>query len=477
MQSSEKHNVIGVLSGGILVRIGAVALWLVVWQFVASVIGNDLILVGPLVAVERLVHIMVSETFIPVVSFSFVRIALGFCIAFVVACALGVGASYSKLLKMVLQPVVSMLKSTPIVCIIVVLLIWVGSASVSGIAVFLVVFPAIYLATLQGIESSSHDMRCLLEVFDVGLVHQFLVDGYQQVLPYLIATSKNACGMAWKAGVAAELIGTPAGSMGLFIYQAKLLFEVGDVFAWTIAIVALSWFSEKCFVWLLTQSGTWALRLALPRYVETAYIDKADAKTLVHFQKATLGYDGNATATDFDFTLNMGNRVVVCDPSGTGKTTLINTIAGIIPLIQGQMNSASELRISLMSQQSLLIEALSAVQNVQLICGARITEHDIRAVLSELLSQDETSDLLDKPVCQLSGGQRRRVELVRALLHDSQLVLLDEPFSSLDAAAHEHAAQFVLKHLHGRALLVASHATKEAQLLNATALELFNNKP
>ncbi|MBS4873628.1 ATP-binding cassette domain-containing protein [Atopobium minutum] len=477
----------------VLSRIGAIMLWLIVWLLIALAVDNDLILVSPFVALARLGRIVCSAAFASAVGFSFVRIVLGFSVGFAAAFALGIGAAHSRLLKTVLEPAVLALKSTPIVCIIVLLLMWVGSKGVSALAVFLVVFPAIYLATLQGMESSSDDLQRLLEVFGVASARQFLADGYQQVLPYLIAASKHACGMAWKAGVAAELIGTPTGSMGYFIYQAKVLFEVGDVFAWTIAVVALSWLGEKCFVWLLAQSGGWALKLSLlgltpsratagqptagDRFVvktsATGNRPTAGGVELVRLCDAVLGYDCSYATDAFNFVLHQAECLVICDPSGAGKTTFINSIAGLLPVLEGQRHVAPWLRFSLMSQQTLLVEALSAVQNVQLVCGAYVSEHKIRTVLGELLMHDESEAVLDKPVCQLSGGQRRRVELVRALLHDSNVVLLDEPFSSLDYKTHEHAAQFVKDYLKGRALLVASHASNEARLLDATALELF----
>ena len=467
--------------GKVAARIGAVSLWFVVWLLIARVINNELILVSPFVALERLSQIVCSAVFIQAVGCSFARIAFGFSAGFVAAFVVGIAAASSGVCKTILEPAVSALKSTPIVCIIVLLLMWVGSKSVSVLAVFLVVFPAIYLAVLQGVESSSDSLRRLLTVFGVTPTCQFLADGYQQVLPYMLAASKHACGMAWKAGVAAELIGTPAGSMGSFIYQAKLLFEVSDVCAWTIAVVALSWLSEKCFVWLLTQSGLWALKRSFPRSVISSVgahtsvqpSVSTNIRELVRFCDATLGHDLQYTATAFNFVLNRGERVVICDGSGAGKTTLINTIAGLIPLIKGQRSIAPQTTFSLMGQQTVLVEALSAVQNIQLVCGAYRSESEIRAALRELLIQDEPEAIVDVPVCQLSGGQRRRVELARALLHDSQVVLLDEPFSSLDAKTHKRAAQFVLEHLNGRALLVASHDTKEAQLLDATAHKLF----
>ena len=79
---------------------------------------------------------------------------------------------------------------------------------------------------------------------------------------------------------------------------------------------------------------------------------------------------------------------------------------------------------------------------------------------------------LDVAVEGLSGGERRRVELVRALASDANVVLLDEPFASLDEASHRVCADFILAHLSGRTLLVATHNRADAELLDAKIVSL-----
>ncbi len=121
------------------------------------------------------------------------------------------------------------------------------------------------------------------------------------------------------------------------------------------------------------------------------------------------------------------------------------------------------------------MEEMSAVQNVLLVMGSArdvATCSRVRSLLSELLPEAA----LDVPVRELSGGQRRRVEIVRALAAPGDAVLLDEPFSSLDAASHEKAAAFVMRHLDGRALVVASHLPDDARLLDATSFSLKNGR-
>lgn len=121
-----------------------------------------------------------------------------------------------------------------------------------------------------------------------------------------------------------------------------------------------------------------------------------------------------------------------------------------------------------MFQEARLVEALTAEENVLLVGAGGLSEGAAHLLLAELLDEDA----LGRPVSELSGGQRRRVEIARAVAHPSQALLFDEPFASLDAASHREAAAFVLRHLAGRTLLVASHAAEDVELLDAERLSL-----
>ncbi|MCH3947766.1 MAG: ATP-binding cassette domain-containing protein [Olsenella sp.] len=440
-------------------RAGAVAFWLLVWQLASMTVGSELLLAGPLAVLVRLAQLVPTAVFWITVGFSLARIAAGFAVAFVLGLALGLAAHRWPALAELLAPAVSFLKSVPIVCVIVLLLMWVGSARVSAIAVFLAVFPAIYFSVLEGCTAASPGLGELLRVMGVPGWRRFLADTWQQLLPYLVATCRNACGMAWKAGVAAELIGSPRGSMGERIYQAKLLLETGDLFAWTIVVVALSWACEKAFLALLRATGGWALSASVPRPV--ADRRQQPAAAAISLDQVTLGYDGEPVAT-CNLELAPGSRTVLSDPSGAGKTTLVRTACGLLAPLSGYVEAPAWGELSVQFQDTRLVEAMTAEQNLLLCSAGTLSAGEAHALLAELLPEDA----LGRAVSELSGGQRRRVELARALAHPGAAVVLDEPFASLDAASHKVAAAFVVSHLCGRTLLVASHAPGDAELLD-----------
>lgn len=440
----------------IFTRLAASALWIGAWQVASLLVGNSILVAGPVDTVARLGAIVCGESFLPVVSFSLVRIAAGFLLAFALGVSLALVAHHHRVFRELLAPFVLVCKSVPVACIVVLLLIWMGSRMVSGVAVFLMAFPAIYLAMLEGLSGVDEKVADMLRVFSVGVMRRFLAHTWPSALPYLAATSKNACGMAWKAGVAAELIGAPLGSLGERVYQAKILLETADLFAWTIVIVVLSFVFEQVFVWLLRMSGPVAQRASLAGGGRAAI----SSPSPIELRDVSFSYgQGDQVLDHANLSCVPGQSVLLDGASGTGKTTMLGIVAGLLSPGAGSVQAPD--RLSVVFQESRLIEQMSAVQNVLLTSKGSLADSEALRLLCELLP----AEVLARPVSELSGGQRRRVEIVRAMAHPSGAVLLDEPFSSLDAESHARAATFVRGHLAGRPLIVASHDPSDRELL------------
>lgn len=495
-------------------RVASFALWLAVWQLATLLVGSHLLLASPVETAQRLLKLVVEPSTWSAIAFSGLRIFWGFSCAFIAGLLLGLLSARSRILKDVLAPAVSFLKSVPLVCVIVLLLLWVGSARVSAIAVFLAVFPAIFFSAQEGLSSADGRLGDALALMGVSAPRRFLADTWQQLLSYVIATCKNACGIAWKSGVAAELIGSPRGSMGEAIYQSKLLLETADLFAWTCMIVFCSWLAERVFLWLLEQTGPLALCLAcmgLTKKIShtsacapdvqssasqaqttasTRHISMPDAQSLF-LDHVSLGYsaqlEGDSTrntalkhqtqqedsevlvASDITLQFAAHSRTVIGDVSGSGKSTLIAVLLGLLPPRAGRVGLAQE--PSVMFQDTRLVEGLSAVDNILLSSQNTLSRADVKALACELLPADSIA----RPVRELSGGQRRRVEVLRALAHPSTCVILDEPFAALDEVSHKKTASLINSWLKGRTLIVASHSTEDAKLLDAHYLCVFQH--
>ena len=444
---------------------GVIAFWLLVWQAASIAVGSELILAGPVDAVAALVRLVPNAEFWGHVGFSALRIIGGAAAGYVVAFALAAAAWRWHGVRTLLRPALSAIKGTPVTCVVVMLLIWFGSRNVSAIAVFLMVLPGVYFPVLTGLSELDREQRELFEAFGAGRLVRLLAFVWPSVLPYVTAASSTVLGMSWKAGVAAELIGVPAGSIGERIYQAKLLLETADLFAWTIVVVLISWAFERAALALLRKSVPIWDRLLLAHTRGRGVTEADDAG--VKAENLEIGYGEAPVCHPVSFELEPGQTLCLMAPSGTGKTTLLRTIAGLQAPVAGRITNATR-PVAMVFQDTRLIERLSAVENVQLFAAADHRPDEIRAFLSELLPVGA----LDAPVHELSGGQRRRVELARAFAAPSRLILLDEPFTGLDAETHHQALAFIKRHQGNRMVVLATHDRNDANALEATALTL-----
>ena len=182
----------------------------------------------------------------------------GLLAAYVVALALAGMSHRYVIARELVRPPLLVFKATPVVCVVVLLLIWLGAANVSVVAVFLMALPAIYFSALEGFDHASASMAELMEVHGVSGMRRVLAYSWPGLLPYLCATSEAIVGMSWKAGVAAEVIGVVGGSIGEKLYEAKIYLQTGDLLAWTAVIVALSALFERAVLALLRRCCRWA---------------------------------------------------------------------------------------------------------------------------------------------------------------------------------------------------------------------------
>jgi putative hydroxymethylpyrimidine transport system ATP-binding protein len=154
-------------------------------------------------------------------------------------------------------------------------------------------------------------------------------------------------------------------------------------------------------------------------------------------------------------------------PSGVGKSTLLRLVAGLetgVP-VQGQARASDGAplagRVALMAQSDLLLPWLDVMGNVTL--GARLRgQRADEAAARRLLDRLGIGALAGRRPAQLSGGQRQRAALARTLLEDRPVVLLDEPFSALDAPLKAEMQELFAETLRGRTVLHVTHDPAEA---------------
>ena len=234
-----------------IIRLWAVAAWLVIWQALSMYIGHDILLVSPLSVAHRLSQLVRETGFWTSVLFSFQRITAGFLSAVVTGSLLAAFSARFRRVEEFLAPAMIFIKATPVASFTILVLIWVSSRNLSVVISFLMVLPIIYTNVSNGIKHTDSKLLEMADVFEIPLSRRIMYIYVPQVLPFFQSACLVGLGLCWKAGIAAEVIGIPNGSIGEKLYMAKIYFTTPDLFAWTLAIIAVSVAFEKFFMLML----------------------------------------------------------------------------------------------------------------------------------------------------------------------------------------------------------------------------------
>ncbi len=448
-----------------LAKAAAVLLALAVWQITAAAIGEALILVTPLAVFLRLFTIWREAGFFSAVFFSISRITLGFLAALALGTLLAIPAGKYRAVEILLSPYMVTVKAVPVVSFIVLAYVWFPASLLSAFIAFLIVLPTVYTNVLAAIKSIDRNMKEMTELFAVSFPRRLLTVYLPQMRPFVLSACSLAAGLAWKSGVAAEIITMPKDSMGNLIYIANLWLHSVDLYAYTVIIVFLSVVFEKLFSFIMRKSFDGLERLTPHLFGKPSRKQPTEPRHIT-LKNVNKSFQGNNVLADLSISFEAGRITCLMAPSGKGKTTLLRVIAGLETADSGTVSDSGG-KISMVFQEDRLSMRLRATENAML--GRRgAAPEEARALLCEL----GLGEHLEKPVSALSGGMCRRVAIARALLSDASLFLLDEPLKGLDEETKASVAAVIRRHTKGKTVLAVTHDEEDASLLGASIVIL-----
>lgn len=231
------------------------AFWIVVWQILYMIVNEPLFLAGPFTTLKSLVKILKEAGTYGILLKSTGKIIGGFFVSLLLAVFTAFVAWSVKIIREGLTPLMAFAKAVPIASVIVLFLAWFSSSGISGFVAGFVAFPLVYFEILSALDNIDLKILEMLKVYRVTFFKRMRYVYFPAICNRLFVTAKIAVGMCIRAGVAAELIGVPSYSIGEKLYKAKLYLEIGDLFAWTIVIVAAGYICEKIMIGTLKIIG------------------------------------------------------------------------------------------------------------------------------------------------------------------------------------------------------------------------------
>jgi len=220
-------------------------LWIAVWELIALCVDREVLVPTPLRVAVRLWELVQTASFWTVVAFSILRITAGFLAGVLLGTLTGVLTAKLPLSEGLLSPLLTVIRATPVASFIILALVWMGRDAIPVFISFLMVFPIMQSHVQTGVRAVSPQLLEMARVYRVPPTRRVKALYVPAVLPNFSAGCRTCLGLAWKAGVAAEVISLPMRSIGRQLYYSKLYLETVDVFSWTVTVVVLSLLIEK----------------------------------------------------------------------------------------------------------------------------------------------------------------------------------------------------------------------------------------
>ena len=219
------------------------------------IVNKPLYMPSPMETFSSLGELALTQGFWLSVAYTFYRVVLGLVISFVLGVLLAFLASKIGVLESLLRPLMATVKSTPVMSVIMLALVWFSSSFVPVFSCILLCLPIVYTNTLSGIRSVDKNLLEMAAVFKVKhrrVIQEIVIPS---VLPHIYAAIAVCLGFSWKSVVAAEVLSSPKYSMGFHMYATKLYLDTPALFAWTLTIIVISLIVEKGLKRILPGGG------------------------------------------------------------------------------------------------------------------------------------------------------------------------------------------------------------------------------
>jgi len=233
--------------GKTIFRFVSVLIWILIYEAVSIIVGKSLLVprIGEIISV--LLKLSMEFEFWHAVFFSLLRVSAGFVFAVIIGTILAIFSYFSKAIYNFLYPAISVIRSVPVASFIILVTLWIESGYVPAFISFLMVMPVVWANVTEGMYQTDKKLLEMSEVFEFSIIKKIRMIYIPQIIPYFRTACITGQGLAWKSGIAAEVISRPNFSIGRKVAESKIYLETPELFAWTIMVIILSIGAEKLF--------------------------------------------------------------------------------------------------------------------------------------------------------------------------------------------------------------------------------------
>lgn len=399
---------------------------------------------------------------------SFTTFAIALAIAASLGTVIGIASGLHSSVRAALAPILAICNAVPSVAWMGLAMIWFGlGAGPTGFLVVVTTTPILASALQTSVQTRDPKLEELATVFALPRRAKLR----HVTLPPLFSSARAAlismAGLGWKLTIMGEFL-TASRGLGEQLVIAKAHMQTDRVIAITLFLVT---------IWVVIEGTIKALsKLRIPHSTSrlntlarrAEHSDIPAQQSSLHCRELSFGYGHKTVAHDISFDAEPGSITAILGPSGIGKSSLLHVIGGMSPARSGSVNGIAADNISWVFQEDRLLPWRTLLENVVLFAG--VSAQHARAQLSAL----GLADACDRLPGELSGGMRRRGALARAFLRNSQVLLLDEPFTGLDVRRRITLIDDIreMRAAKNQTIVFVTHDVEDALLLADQALVL-----
>lgn len=221
--------------------------WIGVWQVVHKIVGRDIYVPSPFSVFLTLKELIVLPVFWRSIAYSIYRVLVGLFLSLILGLVVGIISALNEYVYRLINPLMTAIKSTPVLSFIIIALIWFKSSNVPIFICFLMCFPIIWTNVVAGVRHVDTKLLQMAKVYRVRKAVVIRKIYFPSITPYLSAACIASLGLGWKVSVAAEVLSHPRNAIGTHLYSAKVYLDSSELFAWTAVVILLSILFEGAF--------------------------------------------------------------------------------------------------------------------------------------------------------------------------------------------------------------------------------------
>lgn len=226
-----------------------------IWWIASVIVGAKIILPDPLSAFKAFCKLLISKEFLFNVLFTISRALISFVIITLSGLLAGIFVSKNKIAEQAINPLITVLKATPVMSVILIALLWFKTGTVPVFSAFLMAFPVMLVQVVNGCKSIDPKLEQMCVVYGIEGKSKMKNLIFPSLKPFVITGAKQTLSMIWKVVIAAEVLTVPEFGVGRSLHVAQINLETSEVFAWTLVAILLTALGDFVFDCVSSKGG------------------------------------------------------------------------------------------------------------------------------------------------------------------------------------------------------------------------------